>query len=1118
MSALQRLQEFRYKKSQATTTAGGATKTDLSTTPTAPSPGRKTSPGLTWPSTPNNFPHNEELAALPHQLAQTSQTSLATKVYGRHDLGSGGANVRAEADSPRITVRLEQEECRHYSTSSSSTSTKQSIEPLTPFKQLVGSFRYTGENGAQAGSKSDNSFGQSVQKLEQTSSGFESSDGQDEHATIATGQKRAARRLVKRYIVSSDDDDPGSGSGSGQKNSGTLPTVEKRRRLVRKSELVDSDGQSTLSKASSPVDRSDSDTGDMTNMDESLAQLQSTFPDTPFAELKKVLLEVGGEYSAAARNIVYKTSSSLFSLESSSNGAKHHASTGSNAEPLDDNNDASVSNGVRLQRLSLRKSTESEPKVGKKEVISIDSDDAEDPFDESHQSEDDQQDLEEEATLQFFNDAPSQNLIELAGCSKAQAALIIGLRPFSDNDDLYQRLRGTKGVSARIVDTYQTTKDAIQTVDKMLTKVEHIRRDIVGVLSHWRKMDIEGFPELPPSIGGQNEEDADFQLTSQDEVSRKKAEREAMGQFIDTQPSVMADTFKLKSYQLLGMNWLALLWRKKLSGILADEMGLGKTAQVIAFLAHLYENNEKGPFLVIVPSSTISNWLREFSKFCPTLDVRSYYGLAQEREELRYELSEDTSYNVVVTTYNIATGNNDERKFLSRRGFKGVILDEGHMLKNCTSLRYKQLMNIKSDFRLLLTGTPLQNNLEELLSLIVFVMPGLFGDHEDVLRTMFKIKPDARTESSSLLSKERITRARHLISPFVLRRKKALVLKDLPPKTERVVFCELNDRQKALYDRITSSSAFQQGMVEPDDSNASESTSKSKNAAKSGTNRSKAASGQQPPEEDEGFANVLMQLRKIAVHPMLCRDMYNQATITKIANTLVNEPEFYDSRVDYIVEDMMIMSDFEIHRMCKKYKRLHRFALTGDPWMDAGKVKELNTILPPMIADGYSRVLIFSQFTMALDVLEVVMETMGLKFLRLDGQTKVEERQPIIDEFNDDQSYKAFLLSTKAGGFGINLTGANTVIMYDLDFNPHNDKQAEDRVHRVGQTREVQVIKLVTKSTVEEQILELANMKLKLDEHISKAHSEVVPQSKQTANSLNSGFLKLVKQSWKTNH
>ncbi|KAI8602308.1 SNF2 family N-terminal domain-containing protein, partial [Dissophora ornata] len=754
-----------------------------------------------------------------------------------------------------------------------------------------------------------------------------------------------------------------------------------------------------------------------------------------------------------------------------------------------------------------------------------DSDDSSDGGHNDYKS----QDRKEERAFRFFNKASVQELQELSGCSENQANGVIGLRPFDNFDQLCVMLRNTKGVGEKIVNNYLTTSDAILAVDMMLTTVDQVREDLAATLHVWLidKSKSNEFSIAGSSDGddddGDSEPGVELLEIDAEKVGQTEAGKEAMKGFISVQPSNMAPGFKLKGYQLLGVNWLALLWRKGLSGILADEMGLGKTAQVIAFLAHLLEKQENGPFLIIVPASTLSNWMREFEKFCPTLDVRAYYGKQKDREELRQELTDDDSYNAIVTTYTIATGNNDERKFLNRRRFKGIILDEGHMLKNCTSVRYKQLMSIKTDFRLLLTGTPLQNNLEELLSLLIFIMPKLFAEHEEVLRTMFKVKVDAMSGKSTLLSQERIVRARHMIAPFVLRRKKTHVLKDLPQKVERVVYCDLHPAQRVLYDMIMSSSALQESLQDsvediPDviELDSMDPQAKSRAAKKGNTKKAAAASKRSANE----FANILMQLRKAADHPMLFRELYTDDKLKTMAKAITNEPEFCDSNIKFVEEDMSVMTDFELHRLCKQYKSVNRFALPGDPWMHAGKVQELERLLPKLINKDKSRILIFSQFTMVLDILESILKTMNLKYLRMDGATKVEDRQPLIDSFNDDESHKVFLLSTKAGGFGINLTGANVVIMYDLDYNPHNDKQAEDRAHRVGQTREVEVIKLISKNTIEEQILQLANLKLKLDQHVSQDESTATNKTSDSTSSSGSstpsaGILSLIKRNLK---
>lgn len=227
-----------------------------------------------------------------------------------------------------------------------------------------------------------------------------------------------------------------------------------------------------------------------------------------------------------------------------------------------------------------------------------------------------------------------------------------------------------------------------------------------------------------------------------------------------------------------------------------------------------------------------------------------------------------------------------------------------------------------------------------------------------------------------------------------------------------------------------------------------------------------------------------MQLRKMACHPVLHRLYYKDDTLKKMTKDLMKNPEYENNNADYIFEDMTFMSDFELHQLCTKYPQLKRYVMPDEVLMDSGKVQHLLKVLAEEKERG-SRLLLFSQFTMMLDVLETVLDRHHYKFLRIDGSTPVTERQTLIDLYYRDDSYFVFLLSTKAGGFGINLTAANVVIMHDLDFNPHNDDQAENRAHRVGQTKEVRIIKMVTKGTVEEQIYKCGQQKMKLDKTLS---------------------------------
>ncbi|KAI8144965.1 SNF2 family N-terminal domain-containing protein [Fennellomyces sp. T-0311] len=677
-------------------------------------------------------------------------------------------------------------------------------------------------------------------------------------------------------------------------------------------------------------------------------------------------------------------------------------------------------------------------------------------------------------TVRFYNKSTSQEIQDVAGCTPEQAEKLIELRPFNDIDELRATLQQERGLSIKFINNFVDMMDGYSIVDQIIEEIEEVGSGLKDIINVWQGMDVE-----------EDQEDAGLHLSGSAISNQKENKtngidkssdlyRDAMNGFLTEQPKIVNDDLTLKNYQILGINWLLMLYRKGISGILADEMGLGKTAQVISFLGRLYELGNKGPHLIIVPTSTLDNWLREFERFCPELNVYGYYGSQSERFEMREELMDDENdeeYQVIVTTYTVATGNKDDRTFLRKLKCKSMILDEGHMVRNCTSARYKHLISLKTPFRLLLTGTPLQNNLQELVSLLMFIMPDMLIDYEEEIRKIFKIKSitnkDNRTSASSaqILSQQRIARAKKMMTPFVLRRRKADVLKDLPQKTQVIERCKMSKNQQNLYNTILSES--KQSYKE-----ALDSKTKTK---KDGLER---------------FKNIVIQLRKAADHPLLFRHIYDDAKLRKMAKSIMKEEKYWDADEEYIYEDMTVLSDFELNKLCQEHKSISSFALSNQEWMDSGKVDKLKELLPAKKAKG-EKVLLFSQFTRLLDILQLVMDTLEIKFVRLDGETKPAERQEIIDQFNEDESIDVFLLSTKAGGFGINLTSANNVILYDIDFNPQNDRQAEDRAHRVGQTRDVTVYKLVADNSVEEHILSMANIKLRLDRSVSGLGEDV---------------------------
>jgi len=224
-------------------------------------------------------------------------------------------------------------------------------------------------------------------------------------------------------------------------------------------------------------------------------------------------------------------------------------------------------------------------------------------------------------------------------------------------------------------------------------------------------------------------------------------------------------------------------------------------------------------------------------------------------------------------------------------------------------------------------------------------------------------------------------------------------------------------------------------------------------------------------------------LRKIANHPLLTRNLFDQSQVRQLARLLKKDATHEKAVEKFIAEDLSVMSDFDIHKTCLAYRCVEHYSLGNHQICDSGKFNLLDDMLPQM-KENDDRVLIFTQFVMVLDIMEQYLRIRGHKYLRLDGSTAVQERQAMIDTYNNDDSYFIFILSTKAGGLGINLTAANTVILHDLDFNPYNDKQAEDRCHRVGQTRPVRVIRFISEETIEEGIYSIAQEKLKLEQDL----------------------------------
>ncbi|KAI4357323.1 hypothetical protein L6164_001279 [Bauhinia variegata] len=520
----------------------------------------------------------------------------------------------------------------------------------------------------------------------------------------------------------------------------------------------------------------------------------------------------------------------------------------------------------------------------------------------------------------------------------------------------------------------------------------------------------------------------------------------------------------LKPYQLVGVNFLLLLYQKGIGGaILADEMGLGKTVQAITYLTLLkHLNNDPGPHLVVCPASVLENWERELKRWCPSFSVLQYHGAgrAAYAKELN-SLSKSglpPPFNVLLVCYSLferhSPQQKDDRKILKRWRWSCVLMDEAHALKDKNSYRWKNLMSVarNANQRLMLTGTPLQNDLHELWSMLEFMMPDLFGTEDVDLKKLLNAE-----------DRDLVNRMKSILGPFILRRLKSDVMRQLVPKIQRVEYVVMEKQQEYAYkEAIEEYRAISQARI------AKCSELNSNNVIQALPRRQ--------------INNYFVQFRKIANHPLLVRRIYSDEDVVRFAKKLHPMGAFgFECTLDRVIEELKSYNDFSIHRLLLNYGVTDKKGvLSNKHVMLSAKCRALAELLPSLKHRGH-RVLIFSQWTSMLDILEWTLDVIGLTYRRLDGSTQVTERQTIVDTFNNDTSIFACLLSTRAGGQGLNLTGADTVVIHDMDFNPQIDRQAEDRCHRIGQTKPVTIYRLVTKGTVDENVYEIAKRKLVLD-------------------------------------
>ncbi|KAK4184833.1 putative ATP-dependent helicase [Podospora australis] len=668
----------------------------------------------------------------------------------------------------------------------------------------------------------------------------------------------------------------------------------------------------------------------------------------------------------------------------------------------------------------------------------------------------------------------------------------------------------------------------------------------------------------------------------------------------------------MRDYQLEGLTWMYEICLQGLSGILADEMGLGKTIQTISLIALLRDQEDfLGPHLIVAPLSTLSNWMNEFHKWVPSIPVCMYHGTPEQRQEIfKTQISRHlkggrptAKFPVVCTTYEMVIR---DRANLSKIDWSFIIIDEGHRMKNFDSKLFKELKTFTSATRLLITGTPLQNNLRELWSLLHFLMPNIFKNWE-AFESWFdfsELEDEEGTEEfiADKAKQELIKKMHVVLQPLLLRRVKADVAKYLPKKREYVLYAPMTREQTDLYNAISDKNIDTRAYLE---NKVVERLTGAANSSASSPNRSLRSSrsssvvevdsgsdttsttarttpvpakeepapaapannafalmmgGKRPRGRPPKAATVAKKLaqaklaeaeaitaapetpkkggkRKAAPasveaavvksakssrqstpasvrgRPRRAKKSYKDADSD---DDMLSDDEFEAKLAKQVEEeeaqeadDMPDSEEFEKAKTFELAKREIASKKLGNPVMQlrlvcnsphnfydypidesivtsSGKMLLLDRLLPALFARGH-KVLIFSQFNKQLDLIEAYCtELRNWPVCRIDGGIAQDDRRQQIEDFNSDPELKIFLLTTRAGGQGINLASADTVILFDSDWNPQQDLQAQDRAHRIGQTRPVIVYRFATKDTVEDELLMSADAKRRLEKLVIK--------------------------------
>ncbi|CAF3678788.1 unnamed protein product [Rotaria sordida] len=487
----------------------------------------------------------------------------------------------------------------------------------------------------------------------------------------------------------------------------------------------------------------------------------------------------------------------------------------------------------------------------------------------------------------------------------------------------------------------------------------------------------------------------------------------------------------LKPYQLAGLEWLRTLHEVGLNGILADEMGLGKTVQVIAFICSLVQDGAPGPFLVVAPLSTLTNWCTEFARFAPDITCMVYHGNKEKLAELRgqinqYRQAKKSIPLVLITAYHIIIS---DKAFFKREQWPLLVIDEGHRLKNPKCQLMAMLRRLHTGSRFLLTGTPVQNNMSEMWSLMNFLLPEIF-DEPEVFERYFEIDTISNSNMNFKEEQERsvLSIFHQILIPFILRRRKGDVNLYLPPKKEVTVYTKMTNLQVKWYNKLVDE------------------------IVRRYVNDRKKDEFIQVFDDTE-------RLRSQRKHDNIKLELKEDVIAKKITGRSVIFPLLRACTHPYLL-DAPRDENGEI-------------IVNEDLITSSGKFILLDKMLAKLGQNNH-KVLIFSTLVIFLDLLEAMCEHRNYGYTRLDGNTSFEDRIDAISTFNKDPDVFIFLISTRAGGLGLNLMAADTVILFNSDWNPMIDIQAQDRAHRIGQTKPVIVYRFIVRNTIDERVYKRA--------------------------------------------